>query len=107
MSLGTITLNLDEGRSGGPYPLGEIEFLGDDAYPTGGTPGFQDLVRAAFPEKPSIEVFGVLQQSLSDHVARYDRASDTLIVQLMSTGAEVPDTTDLSGTTFKLLVFGK
>ena len=103
MALGTVTVLNDEGRSGGPYPLGLITVVGDDAYPAGGTPDFQQAVRDALGA--NVEVLAVQQQNLSDHVCRYDKANDKLMVQLMSTGAEASG--DLSSTTFTLLVFGK
>ncbi len=106
MSLGTITAGAEVGREGGPEVLGLISFLGDDSYPTGGTAGFQALVRTAFGGA-SIEVLAVVQQNLSDHVARYDKTNDKLTVQLMSTGAQVGSAVDLSSITFELLVIGK
>lgn len=106
MSLGAMTLSNEIGRKGGPISQARISFLGDDSYPTGGTAGLNALVAAALGVT-SVVIEAVVQQNLSDHVARYDKTNDKLMVQLMSTGAEVANAVDLSGTTFELLVIAK
>lgn len=106
MALGAMTAATPVGQEGGPISIFKLSFAGDTSYPTGGSTGAQALIRTALG-KGNIEVLGVLQQNLSDHVMRYDKAGDALIVQLMSTGAEVANTTNLSGTTFDLLVVAR
>jgi hypothetical protein len=101
-----MTKESEIGRSGGPGFLGRVSFLGDDSYPTGGTAGFAALVAALLPAT-GLTVMGVVQQNNSDHICRYDKANDKLVVQLASTGAEVANAVDLSSVTFELLVFGK
>ena len=104
MSLGAIAVSKEAGREGGPVIAARITVVGDDSYPTGGTAGFAALVAAALGIAGTLDILAVEQQSLSDHVARYDRANDKLIFQLMSTGAEVANAVNLSGITFQLLV---
>lgn len=106
MTLGAITRVEDVGQRGGPVIAELVNIVGDDSYPTGGTTGFTALVRAALG-RGDVTILGVVQQNLSDHVARFDEANDTLTVQLMSTGAEVANTTDLSSVQFRLLVLCK
>jgi hypothetical protein len=106
MSLGAITVDNEIGRKGGPLSMARISFLGDDSYPTGGTAGFAALVAAKLGVT-GVTIEAVVQQNNSDHVARYDKTNDKLLVQLMSTGAEVAGAVDLSGITFELLVIGK
>lgn len=106
MALGTITKVAEIGRSGGPVSLALISFAGDGAYPTGGTAAFAAAVAAKLPAT-GMEILAVVQQNNSDHLCRYDKTNDKLVVQLVSTGAEVANTTNLSGVTFELLVIGK
>lgn len=106
MALGTITKDAEVGRQGGPLSLALISFLGDDSYPTGGTTAFAAAVAAVLPAT-GMEILAVVQQNNSDHVCRYDKTNDKLLVQLMSTGAQVAGAVDLSGITFELLVIGK
>ncbi len=105
MSLGTITIDNDEGRSGGPYPLTLMQFAGDDSYPAGGTPNFQQLVRDVF--KINLEVVAVLHGECGDCIPTYDKANDKLIVRLLSTGQEAGAGVNLSGTIFNVVVLGK
>ena len=105
MALGTLTASSPVGQEGGPISMHRVSFAGDDSYPTGGTP-FQDLARAALG-KGNIEILAVVQQNLSDHVCRFDIATGNLTVQVMGSGAEVGNGTDLSSTTFELLVIAR
>ncbi len=105
MSLGTATVNLDEGRSGGPHPMTRITFDGDDSYPTGGTPNFQAAVRTAFGA--DLEVVDVIPGNCGDFLPSYDKATDKLFVRLISTGVEARGGQNLSATSFNLTVIGK
>lgn len=104
MALGTATVQKETGRDGGPVVTARLSFAGDSSYPTGGTAGFAAFVAAALGVAGPLDVLGVDQQSLSDHVLRYNRATDKLTAQLMSTGAEVANGVNLSGTTFNVVV---
>lgn len=107
MALGALTASAPVGQEGGPISIFKLSFAGDGSYPTGGTVAFDALVRAALG-KGNIEILGVLDQQLSDHVARYVSADGgTLQVQLMSTGAEVGNGVNLSSVTFDLLVIAR
>ena len=103
MTLGAITRQVAAGQRGGPVIMERVTIVGDDSYPTGGTTGIAALVSAALG-RGSVTVLAILSQNLSDHRLLYDQASDTLLVQLISTQAEVADTTNLSGITFEALV---
>jgi len=109
MSLATAaTLDTEVGREGGPVIAARISFLGDDAYPTGGSVDFSDFVAVALGiNATQLDILGVFAQNLSDHELLYDRANDKLIVRVASTAAEVANTTDLSGTTFEALVIAQ
>ena len=106
MALGAITRDEDVGQRGGPVIAELISFAGDSSYTTGGTVGFTALVRTALA-RGDVTILGVVAQNLSDHVVRFDEPNDTLLVSLMSTGAEVGNGVNLSGITFKLLVICK
>lgn len=105
MSLGTITQIEEVGRSGGPIILALVTIVGDDDYTTGGTVAFQDFIRAELDA--DVELLAVIQQNIGDFRAMYDKANDKLIVDVMSTGVEVANATDISGTTFELLIVAK
>jgi hypothetical protein len=87
-----------------------LSFPGDTSYPTGGTTDFQDFVRAAVGH--NVEVLSVLEAGSDTggtpaaFIARYDKANDTLLI-LDEALAEVAATTDLSTTTFNLVVISK
>jgi hypothetical protein len=82
-----------------------VTFAGDDAYPTGGTAAFAALIKAQTGDNrtPIIIIAGLCGAFLP----QYDVANDKLVVRQLSDGAEVANTTDLSGTTFNLVVVSK
>lgn len=117
MSLGTITITkVRETADGGQEIL--MSFLGDTSYPTGGTAGFNALVRAAIKAKhvaatdalvrgaEQVAVMAVVPQNCGQYIPSYDYTNDKLFVQDggSATLAEVAGTTALNGTTFKVLV---
>ncbi len=106
MALGTMTLNEKAIASGScPSFQEDFSFPGDGAYPTGGTVGFQALVRAATGVKEARTVQAVVDISGgATYYPVYDRANDKLKVFVRATGVEVADTTNLSATTFRVLV---
>jgi hypothetical protein len=81
----------------------DISFAGDGAYPTGGTAGFQASVRAITGDQREIVVVDDVG-AIAGFYAVYDKANDKLKVFVRTTGVEVANATDLSGTTFKLCV---
>lgn len=108
MALATpATLNAEHGEQpGAPSFMLRLSFPGDDSYPTGGTAAFQDFVRAAVGGR-AVEVIDVIAGDCADNVPYYDKANDKLKVRVLSTGAEVANTTNLSGVTFNLTALCK
>ena len=101
------TLTSEVGREGGPVIAARISFLGDDSYPTGGSINFAAFVGAALGVGSNLQILAVIPQNNSNNDLRYDATNDTLIALVASTGVEVANTTDLSGTTFEALVIAK
>ena len=112
MALGTITKTISAGESATvPLMADLLSFLGDSAYPTGGTTGFKALVQAnTLDQRAPIAVIG---QQCGGYTPYYDYANDKLLVYYGNFDAsdgpliQVPDTTDLSGVTFKVLVLSQ
>lgn len=103
MTLGAGTLNAAESDSNRLF-ADVVSFAGDDAYPTGGTVDFDAYLQALVGD--SRNVMGVIAVADSgDNIPMY--VGGNLMVKLRSTGAEVANTTDLSGVTFTLLVLSK
>lgn len=105
MSLGAITTGVEAGRSGGPSISMNLSFLGDDSYPTGGTVGLEALVRTAVGA--DVEVLAVHAQDCGLFLPVYDKAADTLLVRNLTDGTEVTNATDLSATTFNVMISAK
>jgi hypothetical protein len=100
--LGTLSkVAVGDLSSQGPVFFDPVTFHGDNTYPTGGTVGFQGLVRALFGDNRSVAA--VIAQDCAGYRVTYDVASDRLKV-LVAAGTEVPNTTDLSAVVFNLLV---
>lgn len=105
MALGPITSIVDGGfGTTGPLSAELINIVGDSAYPTGGTTGFQAKVRALY--KSSWEVMAVIPQDCAGYQPCYDKANDKLKVFALN-GSEVADTTNLSAVNFKVLLLLK
>lgn len=110
MSLGTMTKSAGTGQSpGAPTYHDLIAFAGDDAYATGGTAGFQDLVQALTND--GREVLAVVGQDCGGYVVAYDKANDKLKVYEAAADGnpldEAANAADLSLTTFNVLVLSK
>lgn len=111
MALGTATVNVSAGESSKPLFFEHLSFAGDGAYPDGGTAAFEAYVQAAIgTAKGSVDLLAIVADDCGGYVPVYDRANDKLKVyyadyDAVADGAliEVPDTTNLSGTTFNLL----
>lgn len=108
MSLGAFTVANEIGRKGGPLSMARLTIVGDASYPTGGTPDFAALVATALGIT-GIEIEAVIHQGpvTADFAVAYDKANDKLTARVISTGAQVANAVDLSGTTFEVLVIGK
>jgi len=109
MALGTITVTKKTQVGDGPVRFDLLSFAGDGAYPSGGSTGFQALVRAALGVG-NVEVLAVIAQDCGGYQPIYDKAADKLKVYYgdnnnASDGPLVENATaNLSGTTFKVLV---
>lgn len=84
-----------------------ISFAGDSSYPTGGTAAFEASVQAIIGA--SRDIVACIGQNCGGYYPVYDRANDKLMVYATGNGnkavfTECDNATNLSGTTFKLLV---
>lgn len=110
MAIGAITAGNGVGQNAGPISLELISFTGDASYPAGGTTGFQALVRAAVG-KGDLTILAAWGQDAGGFTPVYDKAADKL--KVFRTGAvnaaqeEVPATTNLSATTFNVMVLSQ
>ena len=110
MALGTITAVAKSQVSGLNHD--RIAFAGDGAYPAGGTPGFQALVRTALA-KGNVTILQVLAEDTGGYPVAYDVTNDKLKVFYgdNNNAADGPlienATANLSAVTFKLLVISK
>jgi hypothetical protein len=103
MSLGTITVTNDlHGAASAPLQFLELSFLGDSSYPAGGSVGFTALVQAK-AGRAVTPLFVVKCATTGVYTPIYDKANDKLYV-LKADQTEVTASTDLSGTTFKVIV---
>jgi len=115
MALGTMTRAAAESvQSDDALFFDSISFLGDGAYPTGGSPGLDTLVQALVGD--SRDIIAVIPGDCGGYVPAYvpgtldgllkvyqgdnDNAADAPLI-------EVPNATDLSSVTFTLMVISK
>lgn len=106
MSIATLAQTVPavgEGQQQPPSPVffNLVNFHGDNAYPTNGTPGFRALIQALFGDGRT--VLAVVPQDCGGYTAAYDSVADKLKVWAAN-NTEVANATDLSGVTFNLLV---
>lgn len=104
MALGTATRTAGESGQGERLFVDVLTFLGDDAYPTGGTPAFDEYVQALLGDSRNV-VGVVMIGDCGDNMPIY--VGGKLMVKVISTGVEVANTTDLSGATFTVMVISK
>jgi hypothetical protein len=105
MALGTLTVSASSGGAAStPVFRDHVSVPGDSAYPTNGT-AFLAAFQAATGVK-STRVIDVVHDvgGIAGYYPCYDKANGKLKIFVRTTGVEVANTTDLSGTTFKLLV---
>lgn len=102
MALGTATLGAQAGKSASaPTRHIVLTFVGDSAYPTGGTAAFQQYVRSALGE--NVTVLGIIDQSIGANELVYDVANDKLMSFVKSSGLE-RSAADDSGTSYTCIV---
>lgn len=96
-----------------PLFVDQLTFLGDSAYPAGGTVAFSTYYKAALEAAEAHaggrEILTVVQQDASGYVLRYDKANDKLMVfEANSDAADGPlqqtSTANLSGVTFSVMI---
>jgi hypothetical protein len=114
MAFGTITID-NERRLDGGIDF-EISAPGDGDYPTGGTATFSTLLKdaikaaaAAATDKnvrgaENVTINAVVDGGCGIWVPLYDKANDKLKMFVRTTGVEVADHGNLSGTTMHLVV---
>lgn len=106
MAAGIGTITVDKASAAqGPIYFDRIHFAGDGVYPTGGTPGFETSFRAKVGDQRTI--IDVISGDCGDHKLEYDRANDKLKMRVISTGAEVGNGVDKSGTTCNITVISE
>lgn len=108
MTIGAITIPKNAGRSGRPVFMDVVQFAGDNAYPTGGT-AFSVALAAAIGAGRN--VLAVLPVDCAGYVPAYDAATGKLKFYYGDNNnagdgpaIEVPNATDLSAVTMKVLV---
>lgn len=104
MAIGTIAL-LAQAQGVGPVFIDTVKFAGDGAYPTGGTVDFEGSLRTRVGDNR--EVMSVEPGPCGLYVPVYDKENDKLKVFVRTTGVEVGNGVDLSGTFFVMTVTSK
>jgi hypothetical protein len=103
MSIGTITVGNQGGwKPSAPSPVIGLSFAGDGDYLAGGT-----AILAAVQAKlngAAVEILGIEDVAgLAGFYPVWDATAAKLKVFVRTTGVEVADHVDLSGSTFKIL----
>jgi len=89
-----------------------VTLVGESSYAAGGSTGLQAKLRAQ-TGAAGRTIIAVVGQLTSGYVINYDRANGKLLVYYANADAadgpliEVPDTTNLSGVTFTLLIISE
>lgn len=103
MALSKVAKMFGEEATSAQFKADVVTFAGDSSYPTGGTSG----VAAALGVHPE-QLIALIPLSHSGYVWDYDSGVDKLKLyqQSAATGGltEVPNTTNLSATTFRALM---
>jgi hypothetical protein len=105
MALGTLTVSASSGGApSAPVFRDHVSMPGDSSYPTNGS-AFLAAFQAAVGVKSARVIDAVHDVGgVAGHYPVYDKANGKLKIFVRTTGVEVANTTDLSATTFKLLV---
>lgn len=107
MALGTLT-GVSAAAAQGPIFIDTVTLVGDSAYPTGGSTGLQAKLQTLRGDGRVIVFVNVADAS--GNVLVYNSTNEKLIVYQQDAGgalAEPANATDLSGTTFKLVIVSK
>lgn len=110
MALGAMTLQAESANDRAtPLFMDVVSFAGDDAYPTGGS-AFDAAIQALTTS--GRDPMAVVGLDCGGYVVAYDRATGKMKVYTSNGAgpaalAEVPNATDLSATTFNVLVISK
>lgn len=106
MTFPTITQADDVGvQPSAPSFLDRVTFAGP-AYVTNGVAGFKTALNAITKDSRT-PLAVVMQDSAGAYTVGYDQTNDKLKFFSVQTHAEVANATDLSGTTFTVLVISK
>ena len=106
-TIGAATRDDDESIAGGNLFVDNLSFLGDDSYPTGGTP-FDSYIKTQLGD--ARDVVAVISGDCGIWDVKYvpgDDALGLLMAFVRSTGVEVANAVDMSGTTFQITVISK
>lgn len=103
MALGTITITPKVEKSDAVLYAEYVSIVGDGAYPTGGSTGFTASYTPVL-KQGGREILAVIDLTNGANYLAYNKATDSLQAFVRATGAEVANTTNLSGTTFTVLV---
>lgn len=114
MAIGAITL-AEKAGDHGPVFHDVISFAGDGAYPTGGTAAFLAAFQAKVPGKGARDILAIVKAGpCGGYEPVWDNANAKLMVYFADANnaadapsVEVPNATDLSGVTFRVLVISK
>lgn len=112
MALGTVTVTKIRNRAASSsLKIVEFTVVGDTSYPTGGTLLVEATLRAALEAQDEragslsgLDLISAIQCDLvADRIVRYLPNTDALAALVISTGAQVANTTNLSGETYRLV----
>lgn len=122
MSIGAISLgDINGGSPSDPMFTVDVEFVGDNSYPTGGTPAFTESVRDAIETarkaatdknvrgRTNISIICIAAADCGQYVPWFDGDNDKLFVRDggSATWAEVSNGVSLAAVTFKLKLLCK
>lgn len=92
-----------------PSIINRFTLDGDAAYVTGGSAGFEAIVRTIVGQRVTINAVVGHGYTAGDwtHIVRYNRTADTLLVYVLATGAQAANAADLSAVEFDITVFSE
>ena len=102
MAIGAATVQARFNHDNRPCFHDILSFAGDNAYATGGTANFRAYARQAVG-RGSLDIVAVFGLDTAGNRLYYNRATDKLKIS-NSAGVEITNATDLSATTFTVLV---
>lgn len=116
MAIGSLTFATGDSKGVGGVPsapifVDQVSFAGEVSYPTGGMLGLQTLLRAEFKDERT--VLGFVANDCGGYVAQFVPSTGAVKVYYGNFDAadgpliEVPNATDLSAVTFRLLVISR